>query len=121
MIFADLLCCWPASRGRRSEKEAAAAAAIADFDAPSSATSALCVFCNPTSDTFDIILEDDRFVVFADRSPAAAHHLLAVPRAHISNVKALRGSDGAQMSEYCTVQYSVWARAVLGCLKQCWC
>lgn len=61
---------------------------------------AKCVFCNPTPEKgFDIVLEEERFIAFRDRDPAAAHHLLAIPREHITNVKSLRGEPGAQLVE----------------------
>lgn len=61
---------------------------------------AKCVFCNPTPEKgFDIVLEEERFIAFRDRDPAAAHHLLAIPREHITNVKSLRGEPGAHLVE----------------------
>ncbi|KAM0791916.1 hypothetical protein ACM66B_004170 [Microbotryomycetes sp. NB124-2] len=38
---------------------------------------------------FNVVHEDDEFVVFKDRSPGSKVHLLAVPKNHIDNVKSL--------------------------------
>ncbi|GAA5946528.1 hypothetical protein JCM3765_000280 [Sporobolomyces pararoseus] len=38
-------------------------------------------------------LSDDEFVIFKDRSPGSKVHLLAVPKKHIDNVKALTRHD----------------------------
>ena len=54
---------------------------------------ASCIFCNVTPDRFNIILQDEQFVCFSDRSPAAAIHLLVIPRTHIANVQSLTSSD----------------------------
>lgn len=58
-----------------------------------------CIFCDITPEKFDIILENEDFVVFSDIAPAARIHLLAIPRAHVFNVKSLHGEKGAQMVE----------------------
>lgn len=58
-----------------------------------------CIFCDITPDKFDIILENENFVVFSDIAPAARIHLLAIPRAHVFNVKSLHGEQGAKMVE----------------------
>jgi hypothetical protein len=72
-----------------------------ELQLPSEKEPSSCVFCNPSPDRFDIIAEDDRYLVFKDRSPAALHHLLAIPRQHIPNIKALQGSNGADLGECC--------------------
>ncbi|CBQ73440.1 conserved hypothetical protein [Sporisorium reilianum SRZ2] len=54
---------------------------------------AKCIFCNVTPDRFNIVLQDDQFICFKDRSPAAAIHLLVVPRTHIANVQSLTQRD----------------------------
>ncbi|KAN0065831.1 hypothetical protein ACQY0O_000961 [Thecaphora frezii] len=48
-----------------------------------------CVFCHVDPQRFNIVLEDDRYICFKDRSPAAQHHLLVIPRQHIASVKTL--------------------------------
>ncbi|CDS01783.1 uncharacterized protein SPSC_06434 [Sporisorium scitamineum] len=54
---------------------------------------AKCIFCNVTPDRFSIVLQDEQFVCFKDRSPAAAIHLLVIPRTHIANVQSLTQRD----------------------------
>lgn len=39
--------------------------------------------------------QDEAFVVFRDHKPAAAHHLLVVPRRHIDSVRTLGKEDAA--------------------------
>lgn len=46
-----------------------------------------CIFCDVSREKgFNIVLQDDTFVAFHDRSPAAQVHLLVVPRQHWVNV-----------------------------------
>lgn len=52
-----------------------------------------CTFCNVTDDKFTIVLQDDNYICFTDRSPAAAVHLLVIPRVHIANVQSLGEKD----------------------------
>lgn len=54
---------------------------------------AKCIFCNVTPDRFNIVLQDEEFICFRDRSPAAAVHLLVIPRTHIANVQSLTQRD----------------------------
>ncbi|PWZ03771.1 HIT-like protein [Testicularia cyperi] len=54
---------------------------------------AKCVFCNVDSSRFRVVLEDSDYICFSDRSPAAAIHLLVIPRRHIANVQSLTRSD----------------------------
>lgn len=63
--------------------------APAGYRAVDDVNPAKCVFCNVTSEHFNIILEDKDFVCFTDRSPAASVHLLVIPRIHIANVQSL--------------------------------
>ncbi|KZT73569.1 hypothetical protein DAEQUDRAFT_661907 [Daedalea quercina L-15889] len=52
-----------------------------------------CVFCDVSrAKGFNIVWEDECFTVFADRNPAAAHHLLVIPKIHIGK----RGSSSVQ-------------------------
>ncbi|SPO24574.1 uncharacterized protein UTRI_03843 [Ustilago trichophora] len=60
---------------------------------------AKCVFCNVTPDRFNIILSDDKYICFTDRSPAASIHLLVIPREHIANVRSLTHRDSDLVRE----------------------
>ncbi|KAI9493566.1 HIT-like domain-containing protein [Zychaea mexicana] len=52
-----------------------------------------CPFCQVSVDNgFRIVHEDDHLIAFHDRSPGAKVHLLIIPRAHITTVKALDNS-----------------------------
>ncbi|OCH94802.1 HIT-like protein [Obba rivulosa] len=54
----------------------------------------ICPFCTVARENgFNIVWEDNDFVAFEDRDPAAAHHLLVTPKRHLSSVKSLRRSD----------------------------
>ncbi|GAA5823516.1 hypothetical protein JCM5353_006289 [Sporobolomyces roseus] len=50
-----------------------------------------CIFCGVTTANpdFNVVHEDDEFVIFRDRSPGSKVHLLAIPKRHIDNVKTL--------------------------------
>lgn len=84
MIWSDLLCCLSPLPPQ-----------VSPVQEDKVATS--CVFCNPSPDRFDIILQDAQYLVFKDRSPAALHHLLAIPRDHVPNVQSLEGHQGATL------------------------
>lgn len=60
---------------------------------------AKCVFCNVTPDRFNMVLEDDKYICFRDRSPAAQVHLLVIPRTHIANVQSLTHRDSNLVRE----------------------
>ncbi|KAL1405160.1 hypothetical protein Q8F55_008785 [Vanrija albida] len=61
--------------------------------------SASCVFCDVRPETgFKVAYEDDELVVFHDRSPAAAEHLLVIPRRHVATVRDLRPADAGLVS-----------------------
>ncbi|KAK0531056.1 hypothetical protein OC835_003809 [Tilletia horrida] len=53
-----------------------------------------CLFCNVSPERdFRIVAENDRFVVFRDKYPAARAHLLVTPRVHIPNTSNLGQGD----------------------------
>ncbi|KZV68184.1 HIT-like protein [Peniophora sp. CONT] len=55
---------------------------------------ASCVFCDVTKENgFNVQYEDSDYIVFNDRSPAALHHMLVIPRKHVGSIKALRADD----------------------------
>ncbi|GJE94519.1 HIT-like protein [Phanerochaete sordida] len=57
-----------------------------------------CVFCDVSREKgFDVVWEDDAFVAFADRSPAARHHMLVVPKRHVESVRTLVPSDASMV------------------------
>jgi diadenosine tetraphosphate (Ap4A) HIT family hydrolase len=58
-----------------------------------------CVFCriHQRFEPGRIVYEDDKFVVFHTIDPATHLHLLVTPRAHIANVRALKGQEGANL------------------------
>merc|ERR1712098_1028500 len=41
----------------------------------------------------NILYEDEKLLVFTDRSPAAKHHFLVIPKEHIKDIKSLRAKD----------------------------
>lgn len=59
----------------------------ADASAPS-AKDVRCVFCRIAAkdEQATIVYEDADFVCFRDRSPAATHHYLLIPRLHLRSV-----------------------------------
>ncbi|KAJ1026596.1 hypothetical protein NDA13_003973 [Ustilago tritici] len=60
---------------------------------------AKCLFCRVTSDRFNIVLEDDKYICFRDRSPAAQVHLLVIPRTHMANAQSLTQRDSVLVGE----------------------
>ncbi|KAI0044294.1 HIT-like protein [Auriscalpium vulgare] len=60
-----------------------------------------CTFCHVSSkngfqvvyEAYLIVCQNTDFIAFQDRSPAAEHHFLVVPRRHIGSVKVLRQAD----------------------------
>jgi len=53
-----------------------------------------CVFCDVSVERgFGVVVESNDLIVFRDRAPAAAIHLLVVPRTHIESVKSLKQED----------------------------
>ncbi|KAF8156281.1 hypothetical protein K438DRAFT_352292 [Mycena galopus ATCC 62051] len=53
-----------------------------------------CPFCDVSSENgFNVVYEDELFVAFLDRKPAAEHHIQLVPKRHITSVKSLRKQD----------------------------
>ncbi|KAF8872580.1 HIT-like protein [Infundibulicybe gibba] len=55
-----------------------------------------CTFCKVSTETgFAILWQDHEFIAFRDRRPAAQHHILVIPIAHIPSVKTLRHTDAA--------------------------
>ena len=57
-------------------------------EADASAGSSNCVFCRIAAkdEQASILYEDADFVCFRDRSPAATHHYLLIPRLHLRSV-----------------------------------
>merc|ERR1719378_517508 len=45
------------------------------------------------SKTVIFIAQDEKLLVFTDRSPAAKHHFLVIPKEHIKDIKSLRAKD----------------------------
>merc|ERR1711936_1171778 len=50
-----------------------------------------CIFCKIVNKTAaaNILYEDKKLMVFTDRSPAAQHHYLVIPKEHIVDIRAL--------------------------------
>jgi len=59
-----------------------------------------CIFCHATAQNgFQIVWEDDTYEVFYDYRPAAARHLLVIPKRHIESVKSLVTDDVIMLKE----------------------
>jgi len=53
-----------------------------------------CIFCDVEPEKgFDIVFQTSNLVVFRDRNPAAAEHLLVTPKNHIDSVRDLIHDD----------------------------
>lgn len=60
-----------------------------------------CLFCSIADGSIPaaVIMQTDRVVVFADVSPQAPTHLLAIPREHFADVAALVEADPTLTAE----------------------
>jgi histidine triad (HIT) family protein len=60
-----------------------------------------CIFCRIVAGEApaDIIYENEHVVAFHDIHPAAATHVLIVPRKHLTSIAAVEESDKALMGE----------------------
>lgn len=60
-----------------------------------------CIFCRIVAGEApaDVVYENDHVVAFHDINPAAATHVLIVPRKHITNITTVEESDKALMGE----------------------
>jgi len=60
-----------------------------------------CIFCKIAAKEAPakILFEDEKFVVFPDRSPAADHHYLVIPKVHIKCIQSLSSSDVGMVQE----------------------
>jgi histidine triad (HIT) family protein len=54
-----------------------------------------CLFCKISNKTLpsQIIFEDDQVLAFNDLRPQAPHHILIIPKHHISTINALNNED----------------------------
>ena len=55
-----------------------------------------CVFCRIAAkdESAEVVYEDSDYICFRDRSPAATHHYLLIPRTHIRSARTLSGRTG---------------------------
>lgn len=60
-----------------------------------------CVFCRIAAkdESAKVVYEDSDYVCFRDRSPAATHHYLLIPRTHIRSARTLSGRTGVRNSQ----------------------
>ncbi|VDB86653.1 unnamed protein product [Peniophora sp. CBMAI 1063] len=59
-----------------------------------------CAFCDATKENgFNVQYEDVDYIVLNDRSPAALHHMLVIPRKHVVSIKALNASDAGMLRD----------------------
>ncbi|KAI0806346.1 HIT-like protein [Irpex lacteus] len=67
-----------------------------------------CIFCDVSREKgFDVVYEDEKFVVFRDHRPAAAQHLLVIPRRHIDSVRTLTKDDVPTVKRMAEIGHSV--------------
>jgi len=60
-----------------------------------------CIFCKIVNKEIpaQIVYEDDEVVAFKDLNPQAPHHLLFIPKRHISTINDLQTSDAALVGQ----------------------
>jgi len=56
-----------------------------------------CVFCQIVAQALpaDIVAEDREFLAFRDQQPRAQTHVLVVPKVHVDDLDAWRGTGGS--------------------------
>ncbi|KFM80159.1 Histidine triad nucleotide-binding protein 3, partial [Stegodyphus mimosarum] len=52
-----------------------------------------CVFCCIKENLDTFVYENEEYLAFKDKSPAASHHYLVIPKNHVKNPSTLRSSD----------------------------
>ncbi|PVG04106.1 HIT-like protein [Serendipita vermifera] len=53
-----------------------------------------CIFCKARKGPdFNVVAEDDNYIMFSDIRPAAAQHYLIVPKKHIETIQTLKKED----------------------------
>jgi len=54
-----------------------------------------CIFCKIAAKEIDaeVLYEDDELLAFKDAHPKAPHHILIIPKKHISTINALTNDD----------------------------
>jgi histidine triad (HIT) family protein len=60
-----------------------------------------CLFCKIADKELDsdIVYEDDHVIAFNDINPQAPHHILIIPRKHISTINDIDETDGEMMGQ----------------------
>ncbi|KAI0091333.1 HIT-like protein [Irpex rosettiformis] len=67
-----------------------------------------CIFCDVSREKgFNVVYEDEKYVVFKDHRPAAAQHLLVVPRRHIDSVRTLTPEDVPTVKRMAEIGHSI--------------
>ncbi|KAH9838629.1 HIT-like domain-containing protein [Rhodofomes roseus] len=67
-----------------------------------------CIFCGASkANGFNVVWEDESYTVFTDRDPAAAHHLLVIPKRHVDNIKSLTAQDADMVSEMAAIGHRI--------------
>ena len=64
-----------------------------------------CLFCKIANGTIpsEFVYEDDRVVAFKDISPEAPHHILIIPREHISSAMEINSTNSDIVGHIFTV------------------
>lgn len=67
-----------------------------------------CIFCRVSVENgFDVVWENEDFIVFRDINPSARQHLQVVPKKHIDNVKALSKDDVSMVRQMGNIGHRV--------------
>ncbi|TFK73227.1 HIT-like protein [Pluteus cervinus] len=70
-----------------------------------------CRFCNVSEKNgFDVVWENEIFIAFRDYRPAATHHILLIPKRHISSVRTLLPSDVELLRNMQNIGHGVFDR-----------
>jgi len=78
------------------------------IDDGGSQTLGSCKFCDASAENgFNVVYEDESFLAFQDRRPAAQHHYLVIPRKHIESIKDLTQLDAQLIKQMNEVGHTV--------------
>ncbi|KAI8980126.1 HIT-like protein [Trametes punicea] len=67
-----------------------------------------CMFCGASKENgFNILWENDKYMVFTDINPSAQHHFQVIPKKHIESVKSLDESHVEMVKEMIEIGHEV--------------
>ncbi|KAI9057313.1 HIT-like protein [Trametes sanguinea] len=67
-----------------------------------------CIFCGVSKENgFNVVWENEKYVVFTDINPSSQHHLQVVPKRHIESIKSLDHSHVQMIKDMIDIGHEV--------------